>query len=165
MKQTYCKSAEALYHSCAGQVVTSREVWSWDVLYELGNGDVWIMYQGLQPRHHLAQVVGRYLGGNTHSDPSCAIDEQMRHSCRQNCWLVLEHSQRLSATDSLKDTLHYCPHQAKCMPGSAAFHSTVENQLKCQRSALKAAAALQMPVCQADLKCSVYSRKRCSLLS
>ena len=68
---------------------TSRKVWARDVLGELSNGDVRVMYQGSQACYHLPQVVGWDLGGNPDSNPSCTIHQQVWNPGWKHCGLIL----------------------------------------------------------------------------
>ena len=59
------------------------------MLHELCNGDIWILYEGLQAGHNFTQVVWRDSGGDAHSYSCCTIHQQVRHPSRQHCWLIL----------------------------------------------------------------------------
>ncbi len=69
------------------------------MLHELRNCDVRLVYEGMEPRNHFAQVVGWDACRNADSNARGSVDEQVRHPGRQNARLLL-HEDSSSEHDS-----------------------------------------------------------------
>lgn len=115
---------------------TCGEVGAGDVLHQLGDADVWVMDERLQACYNFSQVVGRDLGGNANSNPSCAVDQQVRHPSRQHCRLILQTPWQVLVDCSAMQKTDVCALAALCIV-LAKSQEVAEGSQACSNGALE----------------------------